>query len=544
MRKYISFRGRRSGFTTIILAVIASLLAGWLLRWWYNRAGFAFFRPVLARLWARWRSVFRQKPARFKQLPPITFSDSLPVSCVCLYNGYPERLEEAIYSFLQQDHRGPKELIIVNDNPAQTLVFDHPEVRIINLPQAVYYRRKWNMAVAACRHALIFAWSPDDISLPHRISVSLKKMAEAGNLPHFTPATIFIWENERVSGPYHNLFYQGGCWSGALFNHVKGLKRTGIERAIVGPRLKTINPPRDNSLSPEETFYIFKGLVYATAMPVELSGEISLKPRWRADYSTLVQNYLAGAPAADIDLSLPELTAQKLRQLARRGDSERRRYYVFEDRRLAYISTAKVACTSIKSVMMHPYGVYENVHSAWPYIYKGRLMAEHQDFFTFSFVRNPFDRLVSAYRNKIFGPRHQREEFGDIHSNISFSEFVAEVVKRPDCLINGHFQSQYSKLYRNGELLVDYLGRFENLAEDWLTIANHFDFERQLPHKMRSTHKKNVHKDYRAYYTEALVQLVYNRYRADVEAFGYQEAYEALLAFVREREDVSDQETV
>jgi hypothetical protein len=537
------FRSQRYTFILLVYVAITGFLAGWLIRRWHNHAGFAFVRPVFSRLWSRRRSAFGINPARFKQHPPITFNDSLPISCVCLYNGYPERLEEAIYSFLQQDHGGPKELIIVNDNPAQTLVFDHPEVRIINLPQPVHYRRKWNVAVAACRHALIFAWSPDDISLPHRISVSLKKMAEAGNLPHFTPATIFIWENERVSGPYHNLFYQGGCWSGALFNHVKGLKRTGIERAIVGPRLKTIDPPHYNSLSSAETFYIFRGVAYATAKPVDLSGEIGLKPRWRADYSTLVQDYLAALPIADIDLSLPELTSYELKKLTRNGES-RRRYYVFEDRRLAYISTAKVACTSIKSVMMQPYGVYENVHSAWPYIYRGQLKDEHQDFFTFSFVRNPFDRLVSAYRNKIFWPRHQREEFGDIHSNISFSEFVAEVVKRPDCLINGHFQSQYPKLYQNGELLVDYLGRFENLTEDWLIIANRFDFDRQLPHKMKSKNTKGTHKDYRAYYTEALVQLVYHRFRADVEAFGYQEAYESLLAFVREREDVSDQETV
>ncbi|MEZ4657920.1 MAG: glycosyltransferase family A protein [Caldilineaceae bacterium] len=50
-----------------------------------------------------------------------------PVSCICLTYGRPAVLEEAIYSFLQQDYQGPKELIVLNDYVDQTLYFDHPE---------------------------------------------------------------------------------------------------------------------------------------------------------------------------------------------------------------------------------------------------------------------------------------------------------------------------------------------------------------------------------------------------------------------------------
>ncbi len=479
-----------------------------------------------------WRKIFRNKTTTRKQ--PVILSDSPPVSCICLNNGVPERLEEAIYSFLQQDYGSPKELIILNDDPAQTLVFDHPEVKIINLPQQVRFKRKkWKMAVAACAHDLIFVWNADDISLPHRISVSVKKIPKAEDHFHFMPSTIFIWENERVNGPYHNLFHQGNCWSRRLFERVGGFKKMDRDYAIFGPQLQTTDQPRYDSLTTEENYYISRGLNYVTDKPQPQSGEIKLNPHWQVDYSRLVQDHLPSEIVDNIDRSLPELVPSDRKQLTRFG-ADRRRYYVFADRKLAYISTAKVACTSIKTAMMEPYGIYKNVHEAWPHIYWGQLKDEHQDFFTFSFVRNPFDRLVSGYRNKIIGgPAQRKEEFGTIPTNISFAEFVAEVVKRPDCLINGHFQSQYPKLYRNGELLVDYLGRFENLAEDWLPIANRFGFDPKLPHKMKSTKRKGVHKDYRAYYTEELVHLVYNRFRADVKAFGYQAAYEELLAFVR-----------
>ncbi len=62
-------------------------------------------------------------------------NDHPAVNCICLTYGRPEVLEEAIESFLQQDYSGHKELIVLNDYAEQTLIFDHPEVRVINLPR-------------------------------------------------------------------------------------------------------------------------------------------------------------------------------------------------------------------------------------------------------------------------------------------------------------------------------------------------------------------------------------------------------------------------
>jgi glycosyltransferase involved in cell wall biosynthesis len=54
------------------------------------------------------------------------------VSCVCITYKRTKFLEEAIESFLKQDYLGKKELIIVNDDNEQTLIFEHPEVKIYN----------------------------------------------------------------------------------------------------------------------------------------------------------------------------------------------------------------------------------------------------------------------------------------------------------------------------------------------------------------------------------------------------------------------------
>ena len=55
------------------------------------------------------------------------------ISCKMITYGRVEFLEESLQSFLNQDYDGEKELVIVNDYPQQKLIFDHPEVRIINL---------------------------------------------------------------------------------------------------------------------------------------------------------------------------------------------------------------------------------------------------------------------------------------------------------------------------------------------------------------------------------------------------------------------------
>jgi hypothetical protein len=159
----------------------------------------------------------------------------------------------------------------------------------------------------------------------------------------------------------------------------------------------------------------------------------------------------------------------------------------------------------------------------------------------FSFVRNPFDRLVSCYRGKIIFARTPKtrtplyhDYFFALPVNISFADFAQRVSRIPDALADSHFKSQYALLYSGEELQVDYVGKFEQLDRDWQPIAEKYQLDPLLSHANVSKNKPGCQSDYRLYYTEALVKLVYERYRKDVHLFGYEEEYKQLLAFVRE----------
>jgi len=93
------------------------------------------------------------------------------ITVICLTYRRPELLEEAIQSFLMQDYAGEKELIIVNDEPEQELVFDHPQVKIHNCDvRAPALNVKHNYAVSMATGNLITIADDDDIYLPHRLT--------------------------------------------------------------------------------------------------------------------------------------------------------------------------------------------------------------------------------------------------------------------------------------------------------------------------------------------------------------------------------------
>ena len=101
-------------------------------------------------------------------------------SFVCSTFRRPELLENAIACFLAQEWEGDKLMVIVNDEPEQQLVFDHPEVRIFNHKNRIPLAIKRNIAVSECigETDYLFHSDDDDLYAPERIRVSVENMTE------------------------------------------------------------------------------------------------------------------------------------------------------------------------------------------------------------------------------------------------------------------------------------------------------------------------------------------------------------------------------
>jgi hypothetical protein len=150
-------------------------------------------------------------------------------------------------------------------------------------------------------------------------------------------------------------------------------------------------------------------------------------------------------------------------------------------------------------------------------------------YFTFAFVRSPWDRLVSCYSDKILSSAVLEDGSRDVEhraihdraglpENMEFDEFARRVARIPDRTANRHFRSQHTFLCdRNLRLLPDFIGRYERLGEDFAAIQERLHTPRlELPRVRRSERRP-----FQEYYTDDLRRIVAERYQTDISMFGY-----------------------
>ena len=116
------------------------------------------------------------------------------ISCRCITYGRVHTLEETIQSFLQQDYLGEKELIIVNDYGKQTLVYDHPEVKIFNFPEMFEtLGDKENFCIQQCKYEIVALMDDDDTYMPNHLSNIAKYFVEGTDLLHWQRGVYMSW---------------------------------------------------------------------------------------------------------------------------------------------------------------------------------------------------------------------------------------------------------------------------------------------------------------------------------------------------------------
>ena len=171
------------------------------------------------------------------------------------------------------------------------------------------------------------------------------------------------------------------------------------------------------------------------------------------------------------------------------------------------------------------------------YVKFGYLSQEQFDsYFKFSFVRNPWDRIVSEYKFRGY-PR-----------KTDFKNYLFKHLPEPswtDRYI--HILPQYDFLFDDsGKLLVNHLGKFETLKKDFEEVCRRIGISRvTLPHLNISSRilrfpwtikgaakilfnmvgmkrRKNIFNHYTEYYDDESREFVANLYRQDIETFGYE----------------------
>ena len=127
--------------------------------------------------------------------------------------------------------------------------------------------------------------------------------------------------------------------------------------------------------------------------------------------------------------------------------------------------------------------------------------------FTFTFVRNPWDWQVSLFH---FIQTNTNNYQRRMVSEMTFDEYIKWRVEE-----DRHLQGEFV-FDRHGNQLVDFVGKFENLSEDFAYVCDQIGIDVSLPHENASKHEA-----WRSYYTDETAALVEEAFRPDIEAFGY-----------------------
>lgn len=216
-----------------------------------------------------------------------------------------------------------------------------------------------------------------------------------------------------------------------------------------------------------------------------------------------------------------------------------------------YIHIPKTAGQSIESVFLERAGLsWEQRHemllmpnsdpdkgpprlahlTAQEYLNYGYLtQRELNQLFRFTFVRNPWDRLVSEYRYK----KH-KFSFKDFVFNY-FPEKGVDDYKG----LNGiyrHVMPQYLFIYDDdGNCQVDYIGKFENLKEDFATVSEKICGQKlSIPHRNKTPSsmynvlakqlnfsRKETECNYQTFYDDESREFVAEFYHQDIKLFNY-----------------------
>jgi Sulfotransferase family len=162
-----------------------------------------------------------------------------------------------------------------------------------------------------------------------------------------------------------------------------------------------------------------------------------------------------------------------------------RRRILHHSQNFVFVHVPKTGGTSIREAL----GMSTSYHYTAREV--RQMYPETRGKFSFAFVRNPWDRLVSYM------------------CSLPVPVPIDQLELRPqvDFLLDA-----------DGEPMVDFIGRYETLAADFVTLCDKIDIPTPaLPHVNRSQHRH-----YREYFNDAARQGVANLYKEDIERFGYE----------------------
>lgn len=164
--------------------------------------------------------------------------------------------------------------------------------------------------------------------------------------------------------------------------------------------------------------------------------------------------------------------------------------------KFVFVRITKTASTTIKR-MLEKYHSYKSLNLRHTKLDKITI-ANSDNYFKFAFTRNPWDRFVSGMKYA--------------YNDVSKKKMIEILNGR--CWIT---KSQYPYVFHENKKVLDYIGKVENLQNDFDYVCNKIGIPSQeLPHRNKSTHNH-----YTEYYDDETKEMVAKHFEEDIKLFNY-----------------------
>ncbi|XP_078358793.1 carbohydrate sulfotransferase 11-like [Oculina patagonica] len=225
-------------------------------------------------------------------------------------------------------------------------------------------------------------------------------------------------------------------------------------------------------------------------------------------------------------------------------------FIVDNKHRIVYCYVPKVACTTWKKIMAHLVGLkskpLKSVHDQ-----KFNLLSSHskakarfilENYYKFLFVREPFERLLSAYKDKFTRKTNVWKKYekkikravrvrlganatslGDRGGEIKFQDFISYLidVSNKGSRFNEHWR-HYDQLCHPCKINFDFIGHYETLEDDASFVLHEAGVDQFV--SFPPVHFTSTKNDLERYYSEVPQEDILRLqrvYRRDFELFEY-----------------------
>ena len=186
-----------------------------------------------------------------------------------------------------------------------------------------------------------------------------------------------------------------------------------------------------------------------------------------------------------------------------------------------FVHIPKTAGTSLKIAVYGLDSKNQSLHLTWSdfQLILGKQKAIN--YFSFSCVRNPWDRCLSAYVFLKKGGYNESDKK-------NYEKYIAEYSNFKEFIINGlskdnvqnliHFKPQTHFIFSEvNECMVDFVIRFENIELDYKKIKNRLNGSELPKYKV-----SRVNDSYKDHYDEIMIKKVAEVYQEDIKLLNYE----------------------